>query len=542
MVSDIDQISNSSGFSSHELTSHWRDEDRSRRFKSSIFYIILVIVISMVIVFSWYVINKNLSKNPYRKNQIMTQDSWAKSLPTLGDILRWSWWKDDSHTWLDDINLITWDIIASWKVISWIILTYTWWSTWTIDTISWYDRVYLEHIRDFLYLLDRDPNLKWYFDTDNMLLSGQDMIVTDLASSLPSTTLKLYGTVYPHIKNLYIIWTNSSGVYYFNTIKHDNGIRSMELDGIKWSLKPWQNTYYLVWTDGVKYYINYIDYKTYNQEEFYQKLGRICILDVYTDPSIQLVHNTNDWSYLQQNGDTVIKVTPGQEIVVATRCVWSGSSLVSIKKIWDIYKKTTKWCNYITNGNVKQEFINYLWETVISHDLMHKYPTSINWWNLSYIADFEINGDITNLQKIDYLDYYDISAISISKWYLVTKLSFELPGDVFINYKLSNTPIMSLGYTQILSWSDFWSAYKIAPRSFDRTNRGIVYTIPWSDPNMASILNQKLFLNNPGRVVISPNCGQSTSPTDPNARFGVYPIDDKYEMIWFLNCNIIVRN
>ena len=48
---------------------------------------------------------------------------------------------------------------------------------------------------------------------------------------------------------------------------------------------------------------------------------------------------------------------------------------------------------------------------------------------------------------------------------------------------------------------------------------------------MASILNQKLLLSNPGRVVISPNCGQPSSSTDPNARFGIYPIDDNYDLI-----------
>lgn len=519
-------------FTSHELKSsqsnwfsrHSVNTSSGNKFKP--FYLILILILGMVVAFSWYVIKNNLAKNPYQQDQ--KQEEKQNIVPTLGQILWWSWWRDeDSQSWSNIWS--TWDV-----------LVYTW-STWDIDILSWLDRPYLEQLKTFLNILDTDPNLKWYFDSDNISLSGKNIIKVQPVSDLPSTTLKLYGTTYPSIKNLYIIWVDDV-VYYFNTIKHDNGVRSLELDGTKWSLKPWQNTYYIVWTDGVTYYINYIDYKTYDTQEFYQKLGRICVLDVCTDPTIKLVYNDTDGSYLQQNWDTVVKVIPGQEITVATRCDWSSSYVTYIKKIWDIYKKTTKGCNYITDGDVKQEFVNYLWETVINHELMKLYPTSLKWWNLTYIADFAINSDIVDLQKIEYLDYYDISAVSIAKWYLVSQVSFELPGNVFINYKLSNTPIMSLGYTQLLPGSNIWSAYKIAPKSFDWTTRSIIYTIPWSDPDMASILNQKLLLNNPGRVVISPNCGQISSSTDSNARFGIYPIDDKYDVIWFLNCNMIIRN
>lgn len=512
-------------FRSHDIWSYKLDPlTKTMKPKSYWFYVLLGLVLWGILAFAWYAIFTWLSQKGTKWDIVVnTQTGEEHDITTIGDLLFGTGKTFDDELTLSGVN-------GSWVISdSGVILT-------------WVDRPYLEHLKKFMLILENDPNLKWYFDSDNIVLTWWSVIKIDPVTSLPSTRIDVSGTVPPYIKNLYIVWVDKSSTYYFNPIKINNGFWISVLDGIEGSLKPGENTYYIVWTDGTKYYINYIEYKTYDSIEFYKRIGKICVLDICTDPNLPLAYNDKTKSYLQQDNNIITQVIPGEYILIAQKCSGWAIGVTQVKKIWEVYQRVSKSCQYMTNGDVKQSFVNTVWETSINHDLMRKYPTSLRRGNIIYVADFAINGNMYNIQKLDTLpSNYDVSKYSIDRWYLVEEIWFELPDNVFVVYKLSNTNLATLGYTQLLPGSDVWSAYKITTSSFDWTTKPIIYTIPWSDPDMASVLNQKLLFQNAGRVVMSPGCGQQTSKTDPAARFGIYPIDDKYDLLWFLNCNMIIR-
>lgn len=435
------------------------------------------------------------------------------SIPSVGDYL-----------FGQSGSLSSWDQQSGGAILSWDQLAGT--SGLVVLYPSWY----IDQFNKALLILQNDSLVKTYIDTENLSISGFDLIkLNNTPTNTIAPQLQLQWSVHPTIQKLYILWVNKDGAYLFDAINLTSSFRSYDIEAKKDNIKPGLNTYYIIWnTQDNKYVLTYTSVRTLEWVEFYGALDKVCILDLCTDPTLPKLIKTWSSTITQQSSDgkTVIQVVPDQSITIAYKePSMAQASIQYVNKVGDYYHKLERsgW-----EPSVSQSFVDKNGNKVTNTDVGLNVPNTISLGNLKYtwpvltFANSSISFVKTNTPQSSHLSEMikNNSALPEQVW-------FSLSSNLYVLYNLDKSQLKHINP------SNPNGTYKIIPKLVEWMNKNIVYTVPSSDIGLHDTITAHFAWQT---ISTSTSCTSPKPNADPNAKFGIRPINAQYDIVWFWNC------
>lgn len=401
--------------------------------------------------------------------------------------------------------------------------------SWQINTGFVYPTGYIEQFNKALLMLQNDASVNTYIDTDTISMTGLWKIsVYPIQWEIAPSTI-LSGTIDNDISKVYIIWSNKDGVYMVEQASLNNQTWSLALDNNKNTIKPGSNTYYILGKINNEYALQYTTIQTREWAKFYSTMDKVCLLDLCSNPLLPRTTQTN-WVILQQSqdGSTIIKVNPEVSISIAKKCTWWGIELQQIKKIGDHFQKINKPCNYETSNQFSQAFFDKLGNPVADNQVKINLLWPLKFGNLRYLWPiFTMKNSSTPIIKNQQITSDTLSSMIASQMYIGPEITFELPDNIFVSYKLDKTQLKVVWPTKGID------SYIVVPKVTDRMSKAIVYTVASTDIGT----HDKITPYFKKAIINTPNCSKSyTNTSDPEAKFGIFPINAEYDIVWLWNC------
>lgn len=441
----------------------------------------------------------------YNDNDIQIDDSKdaTGNIPTVGDYWFWSGNNEDA---------LSGDTLS-----------------WQAETGFVYPTWYIEQFNKALIILQNDASVNTYIDTDTISMTGVQKISVNSVHWEVAPSITLSGTIDNDISKVYIIWSNKDGVYMVEQASINSQIRSLTLDNNKNTIKPGNNTYYVLGKIGNEYALQYTTIQTREWAKFYSTMDKVCLLDLCSDPLLPKTTQAN-WVILQQaqDGSVVIKVNPEISISIAKKCAWWGIELQQIKKIGDHFQKINKPCGYETSNQFSQGFFDKLGNPVADSQVKINVLWPLKFGNLRYLGPvLTMKNSSTPIIKNQQITSDTLPSMIASQMYIWPELTFELPDNIFVSYKLDKTQLKVVWPTKGTD------GYIVIPKVAERMNKAIVYTVGSSDIGT----HDKITPYFKKAIINTPNCSKPyTNSSDPEAKFGIFPINAEYDIVWLWNC------
>lgn len=461
------------------------------------------------VMIAWYVF---FTADRWTPKNNSLYDTWTSTgyIPSVWEYLFDSWW----------------EIIYTWASITGSSIT---------GDQSWWQLVfptgYVEQYNKGLLILQNDSLVNTYIDTDNLSMSWFSSIsINPLPSWVTQPSFTLQWTIDPTVEKLFILWVYKDGAFLFETISFNSSFWSFAIDSKKGTIKPWNNTYYLIGkkNDG-SYALQHIWVQTVDGSAFYNTLDKICILDVCSDPTRAKIIQTWSNSIIQKSSDgkQVIEIQPDSSITIANKCDDWTIGIKQIKKRVDSYHLSERWCNYREVG-ITQSFMDLQGNPLANNRVNGYAPSKITYGWLSYVNPvYQHKNKQWEFQVTNKIDATTIGNTIIQQWYTSKELLFELPNYLFVSYSLD------LSQLKVITPSNKDGSYKIIPKVAQWMKNPLVYTVASDDRGTHDTITSYFQWTVIENV---PNCTNPKNNSDPQAKFGILPINDQYDIVGFWNC------
>lgn len=392
-----------------------------------------------------------------------------------------------------------------------------------------YPTGYIDEYKKALLILQNDVNVNTYIDTDNLISSGFNFITPNPIQWEKWNNFQILWKVDISIEKLFIIWTHKDWAYYFESIPLQWNLFQHTIDANSWSLKPGDNTYYLIGKDtNNQYVMQYIKYKAKEWISFYQWMDKICILDVCSEAWLPLSLSSGSQTLIQQSpdGKTVVQIVPDVSITIAYKeNSMPTPTIRKIRKVWSNYQKTlVSW----GEPSITQKFLDKDGNSINASTAWLAIPSRLNFGNIKYGTP-KINFENSNLSfnKVAKIDAGYIIEDIKKNLKLANEYAFALADWSYVIYSLDTSSLKIVNPTN----SD--GTYKVIPKVVDRMKNAIVYTVPSTEIGMHDTISSHFKW-----LVIekTATCANNKPNPDPNAKFWLFPIDGQYDVVGLWNC------